>query len=151
MWHQHHRSLQAACGASYRTFRPAGALSAKHTWVRIRTLQCPYYNLLVREMKVDGQLPLSGGNAGQERLERFRVVACSCGCHSKGEGRHLRVPTCVEPDPRDLCIVRLLIRAACGAFVVNGQLVNQLGGKNKPLSVREECGRKKEIEINMRA
>ena len=72
MWHQHHRSLQAACGASYRTFRPAGALSAKHTWVRIRTLQCPYYNLLVREMKVDGQLPLSGGNAGQERLESFQ-------------------------------------------------------------------------------
>ena len=80
-----------------------------HAWVHIRTLQCPYYNLLIREMKVDGQLPLSGGNAGQERLERFRVVACSCGCHSKGEGRHLRVPTCVEPDPRDLCIVRLLV------------------------------------------
>ena len=44
----------------------------------------------------------------------------------------------MEPDPRDLCIVRLLIRAACGAFVVNGQLLNQPGGKNEALPLREE-------------
>lgn len=70
-----------------------------------------YYNIYVRRIEVNGQLPLSGGNAEQNWLEKFGLSFALAVCDAntrmslKSKRAEIREPRYVESDSRDLCIV----------------------------------------------